>query len=235
LTEGTIEAGKPDWADEEFFGRDSIIVRDHRAGYEFAAGHLRKSFSVLDVGCAYGYGTALLAERAGEVIGVDHDRRNLEKARRKYASVKNASFAYCELPQGMRAFPSASFDTVVCLQAIEHVPDYKKLVAEFARVLKPSGIAVISTPNKLTSPGINEYHVCEFTKEELDTLLLATRFGERQWFGQGSNAFFDRRWPRLVLRRLTMPFGYDPVDYGVRPYWSECLSLYAVARKQAKP
>jgi SAM-dependent methyltransferase len=43
-------------------------------------------------------------------------------------------------------FPAASFDTVLCNEVLEHVPEPQRLFAEAARVLRPGGALVLSTP-----------------------------------------------------------------------------------------
>lgn len=43
-------------------------------------------------------------------------------------------------------FPAARFDTIFCAQVLEHVPDPVRVVAEFARVLRPGGHAILSVP-----------------------------------------------------------------------------------------
>ncbi len=73
----------------------------------------------------------------------------------------------------MRALPfeAGSFSSVLAVQAIEHVPDPERVVAEASRVLEPGGVAVFVTPNRLTFGRPNEvidpYHYVEFSADEL--------------------------------------------------------------------
>ena len=46
-------------------------------------------------------------------------------------------------------FADGAFDIVLCMEVIEHTPDQKHLMAEIARVLKPGGRAIVTTPNTL--------------------------------------------------------------------------------------
>jgi 2-polyprenyl-3-methyl-5-hydroxy-6-metoxy-1,4-benzoquinol methylase len=46
-------------------------------------------------------------------------------------------------------FADDTFDIVICMEVIEHVADQKQLVAEIARILKPGGRVLITTPNTL--------------------------------------------------------------------------------------
>src|SRR5262249_26668166 len=68
---------------------------------------------------------------------------------------------------GALPFCDHSIDTIISLEAIEHVPDAEKVLMEMARVLRAEGLLIISTPNKwVTSPlrmrPINPYHVREW-------------------------------------------------------------------------
>jgi SAM-dependent methyltransferase len=44
------------------------------------------------------------------------------------------------------SFRDRSFDAVVSLDVLEHVPDFRRALAEFARVLRPDGVLVLSVP-----------------------------------------------------------------------------------------
>ena len=73
-----------------------------------------------------------------------------------------------------------SFDSVLSVQSIEHVPDPERVLAEVARVLRPDGVAVFVTPNRLTlgrpDEIIDPYHHVEFDAAELRALCAP-------WFG----------------------------------------------------
>lgn len=43
-------------------------------------------------------------------------------------------------------FPDNSFDFFIANHILEHIPDYKKVLSEVFRVLKPGGIALLQTP-----------------------------------------------------------------------------------------
>lgn len=52
------------------------------------------------------------------------------------------------------ALKSNSFDFIVCQDVLEHVPSQEKLIREICRILKPEGIAIITTPNPIWSPAL---------------------------------------------------------------------------------
>lgn len=69
----------------------------------------------------------------------------------------------------------ASFDSVVCLQVLEHVPNPQKAIAEIYRVLKPGGTAIVSVPFLLylhNEP--NDYW--RYTKHSLRNLFTEAGF-----------------------------------------------------------
>jgi SAM-dependent methyltransferase len=80
----------------------------------------------------------------------------------------------------MRDLPieSASFDAVLSVQSLEHVPDPERVLAEARRVLRAAGTAVFVTPNRLTfgppDEIVDPYHHVEFDAGELRTLCAAT-------------------------------------------------------------
>src|SRR5204863_6086321 len=73
----------------------------------------------------------------------------------------------------MRSLPfaDASFDSIACMHAIEHVPDADAVLRESVRVLRDDGVAIFVTPNRLTfgrpDEIIDPYHYVEYDPAEL--------------------------------------------------------------------
>lgn len=152
---------------------------------------------VLDVGCGIGHSYELLAPR--ETVGLDTDPDVLVGQDR-------------ETRVGdMRALPfdDDSFASVLSVQAIEHVPDPERAIAEARRVLRPGGVAVFVTPNRLTfglpDEIVDPYHHVEFAPDELRSLCegsfrevsLFSLFGSRRYLAWVET---EREQLRRVLR-----------------------------------
>jgi len=133
---------------------------------------------VLEAGCGEGYGADLIAGVARRVVAVDYDETAVAHVRDRYARVQVMQANLADLP-----LPDASVDVVVNFQVIEHLWDQAQFVSECARVLRSSGLLMVSTPNRITfSPGrdtpINPFHTRELNAEELTQLLLDAGFAE---------------------------------------------------------
>lgn len=131
---------------------------------------------VLEAGCGEGYGADLIAGVARRVVAVDYDAAAVAHVRGRYPRVEVMQANLAELP-----LPDASVDAVVNFQVIEHLWDQSQFVAECARVLRPAGLLMVSTPNRITfSPGrdtpINPFHTRELNAGELTELLVDAGF-----------------------------------------------------------
>ena len=102
----------------------------------------RSGHRVLEVGC--GAGHLLARVPAGRRFGMDLARVLLERARARLGDkVALAQGDAAELP-----FRSDTFERVYCSEVLEHVPDPAAALHEIRRVLRGSGVAVLSVPNE---------------------------------------------------------------------------------------
>ncbi|MBI4463311.1 MAG: methyltransferase domain-containing protein [Acidobacteria bacterium] len=150
---------------------DPDLFNEHRARYLFAQ-QFSPGKKVLDAACGTGYGSALLGEKATVVFGVDISPEAIRYARQHYPEPK-LHFGRCDclaLP-----FPSGWFDLVVAFEIIEHLEKPEAFLTELRRVLHPSGLLLLSTPNRLyyteERGEVNPFHCCEFSFPELQQLL----------------------------------------------------------------
>lgn len=162
------------------------IACEHWHRYAFAQRFVAGR-RVLDAACGEGYGTALLARAARSAVGVDIDAAVVEAARGAYAAATNLAFetgSVTALP-----LPDSSVDIVVSFETIEHLDadDQPAMLAEFARVLAPEGLLLLSSPNKRRYSDErnyrNPFHRHELYRSDLEA-LLDVAFPARRWFRQ---------------------------------------------------
>jgi 2-polyprenyl-3-methyl-5-hydroxy-6-metoxy-1,4-benzoquinol methylase len=146
---------------------------------------------VLDVACGEGYGSALMAEVAASVTGVDVARDAITHAQHAYAGRTNLAFV--EASCAALPLEDAQFDVVVSFETIEHIHEQDAFLDGVRRVLKPDGLLIISSPNKAEYSDArgytNEFHVKELYRDELAT-MLAARFTHTSWYSQ-RNGFYS--------------------------------------------
>jgi 2-polyprenyl-3-methyl-5-hydroxy-6-metoxy-1,4-benzoquinol methylase len=104
----------------------------------------------LDAGCGTGTLARWLATHGCRVLGVDAASEMVAAARRFARSQE-----YCERIDFVRirtiaslALDDCSLDGILCSSVLEYVADPKACLKEFARVLKPGGLLLISVPNR---------------------------------------------------------------------------------------
>ena len=167
----------------------------------------REGQAILDVGCNMGYGIQIMSAKAAFAAGLDVSPPAVEAAKKHLGNAADV-----RLYDGSRSdFPSQSFDLITSFQVIEHISDYESYFSELVRLLRPTGVALFTTPNSLIrlDPGMKpwyDFHVREFTPGELHA-LLATRFEEvtvRGMFGREDLYWIERNRVELA-RRVARP------------------------------
>jgi 2-polyprenyl-3-methyl-5-hydroxy-6-metoxy-1,4-benzoquinol methylase len=122
--------------------------------------------NVLEVGCGEGRGVGLLMEHAESFTAVDKIKSLIDDLRQKHPSGK---FVDMNIPP-FDGLTDNTYDTVVSFQVIEHIDNDLLYLKEIHRVLKPGGIALLTTPNRKMSLSRNPWHVREYLADELKAL-----------------------------------------------------------------
>ena len=135
---------------------------------------------VVEAGSGEGYGAALLRDAGARVVvALEYDDAAVRHARAAYDGVGTTRANLAAMPVA-----PGSVDVLVCLQVVEHLWDLAGFLRDCATVLRPGGLAVVSTPNRpVFSPGLgrgekptNPFHVAELDAEQVHDLLLAAGF-----------------------------------------------------------
>lgn len=174
----------------------------------------------LDVGCGSGFFSRMLAERDAHVTGVDGSSAMVAEAERLGCGSAGLTFRRIGNAESL-PFADASFDGVLCLSLLEYLERPTACLMEMARVLRPGGWLVLSTP----CPGSPVRLMARLSR----TVRRSTA---------GYPGWSRRTWSREALRGIAASHGFkvcwvsgfDPVL--PRPFWTLAPSLtFAVLRK----
>lgn len=102
---------------------------------------------VLDLGCAGGFMSEALARRGAHVTGLDPAQAAISAAR-QHAEKENLKIRYQTGVGEAMPFEAQSFDSVVCVDVLEHVEDVDRVLSEVCRVLRPGGMFLFDTINR---------------------------------------------------------------------------------------
>jgi SAM-dependent methyltransferase len=185
-----------------------------RAAESHARGRL------LDVGCGERRFEPMFRPHIESYTGVEHEAVFASTDAAKRENPPDVLYDGKHLP-----FESASFDTVLNTDVLEHTPDPAALVAEMARVLKPGGTLILTAPFafRLHEEPFDYYrfspHGLAWLLERAGMRVLETRpfggvFGV---VGHKLNSFLAFRVARLqVLGRLVGKMGHESSSFGER-------------------
>lgn len=157
--------------------------------------------SILDVGCGNGCYTKALAG--------DHDVRGVDMG--TYDAWKERPDLFCEGDAASLPFANESFDTVLCLEALEHMPDPRKVLLELKRVCRKN--IILTVPN------------CDVTEG-----MEISRLTYYHWVDRTHVNFFDLE----SLSKLVSECGFKPVrqshvgEISLIPLVNEALGLRGV-------
>jgi SAM-dependent methyltransferase len=132
----------------------------------------------LDLSAGDGQSSELLKARGWRVISTEYHTRK-------------PGWVAADLDHAL-PFKSARFDLVTMLEVIEHLADIPHAIEEIARVLKPGGVAIITTPNRLSVTSRVHYLLTGYYKGRRSPLPYRYKVGDgRNWHVMGLN---DLHW-----------------------------------------
>ena len=126
------------------------------------------SSTILDAGCGTGLVGAAIRHvgLTGDIDGIDLSPSSLEKARRRgiYRNLHPVDFQNLPL-----ALDDNVYDALACVGVLTYVPDSESILREFARIVRPKGVIIVTQRNDL----FEERAFDQTMKKLIDALLFS--------------------------------------------------------------
>ncbi len=143
---------------------------------------------ILDLGCGVGrHVITSYTLKNVQAVGVDLCHADLLTAKERFTQEfeeptnTEKSFGLSVGNALSLPFPDNTFDRVICSEVLEHIPDYKSVLKEIRRIMKPGGVLAASVPRyfpewicwKLSEDYHNEEggHIRIFREDELRSAI----------------------------------------------------------------
>ncbi|MCK4784918.1 MAG: methyltransferase domain-containing protein [Desulfobacteraceae bacterium] len=168
----------------------------------------RKSHYTINVNCDVHIVDLPRESELQEQLGLGLTDDIMEQLRRRRSNVKSIKLEDIT----KTTFEDNTFDGVVSVEVIEHVPDDSAFVYQIHRILKPGGTFVLTTPNGEAREKTYPDHVREYTRVELAIKLgeyfedVKVFYGVKKGFlhNMGIKGWVSRRPGRILIAPLLM-------------------------------
>jgi SAM-dependent methyltransferase len=185
------------------------VLIEHAERYWFANQFLKNKI-VVDCACGTGIGTQIYAQSEPQKIyAFDISEDAVVEAKKNNDSllVEISCSSATSLP-----IENSSVDVYVSFETIEHIHEDNEYLKEAARILKPNGIFICSTPNRsISNPGthinqkpINPYHIREYARREFLESLNA-HFTVTDVYGQNPKPVYVISFLNFLSKFLPHP------------------------------
>ena len=234
-----------------------VQLADFRAAnlFQLVAEQLQAGHSVLDVGCGAGGLVAFLNLAGVDARGIDTSAATVDAVRGYYKALGVDDTRVRQATADQLIQNGERFDSVVCMDCLEHVEDDQQLFDELVALVKPGGKLIITVPALMALYGERDErigHFRRYEKRELARLVdgramtieslrfwnilgVAPTYISQKILGRNVDEGF--RYGQLTLRKRVMRYGlnlwFRHLENRIRPPIG--MTLFMVLSKASEP
>lgn len=207
----------------------SITTNRVEVAYKITSSMKNKPF-VLDLGCGFGEAVRYFNERSIKTIGVDSCPHSIRECVRQDKNNKYLIGNALNIP-----FKPNTFDIVLFLDVIEHLPKGKEIKAlkEINRVLKKGGMVILSTPNKGLLKFLDSQNLLRRVLKIIPEKLICQLYDNKKV--NNIKKHYHRHYSKDEINALLRKAGFEIVGYKYKKIgFANIFSLIMPGKKFTK-
>mgnify|MGYP003826746593 CR=1 FL=1 len=191
---------------------------------------------ILDAGSGSGWSESKFVDAGAKKI----DAFDIDEESVKFGnSLKLEGVTYAKKDFNESDFGDNIYDTVISVEVIEHLTNAEYYFKNLVRALKPNGILFLTTPNKKLSTNQNQYHVKEYTLEEMSDMFKKNNVEITELHGISSSSgskIAGKFIPRPILEIVKKTFLYSIlvkhfVRFPIKPNVEDAETIVYIGKK----
>jgi len=174
---------------------------------------------ILDVGCGTGRVSLALAKKGFFVTGTDVEKRVIDIANSLAEDYFPCPVFKCENFTNPLKIQPDQYDVVICSEVLEHVEDYRQMIDNIYKTLKPNGLAIITVPyNPERWTMLDDYngHLRRFTLPDIESAM--SQFSDLKFMVTGFPFYM------LITRLYLLIIGILKKEHSNEILWEKPLT-----------
>jgi len=148
MSDDLLKSG--DYARKQIYCPSGLVRWSHGSRFELARALVapRAGGRLLDYGCGDGTFVAMVHQDFTESLGLDVDPGQLAECVERLGHLPGVRFGLTPSLRNPESAVTANWDVVTCMEVLEHClePERRRVIAELARFVVPSGLVIVSVP-----------------------------------------------------------------------------------------
>lgn len=217
---------------------NSIIIKEV---LKYCSENIYSDYKLLDYGCGYGFYSLKFAELGFKVFAVDNDYKKTTHVRNMAIKEAISNIEVDNVDLEIDSQFTKKFDIILCIEVLEHVKEYKKLLNNLDNILISPGLLIISVPTKSSENVFKKMdsnwlydsgHLRVFDKNEIHKSLSELRLNKIKILKTNSDNFIY--WFFLKIFRIRHTMGIPILESKVNKIINKIVTIFVNLLRRLK-